>query len=171
MPSRMKDRIAETLFDILKEKPFDKITVKEVVEVCDVTRQTFYYHFDDLLDVLEWSMRKHVKEMGSACLNEEDPIRALRIFIDHTFETRPAMEKLLESQHRAAIERMMMESIREFLQARVALDADAASWDDTAVVLDFYTFGIVGTLLSASMREGVDPGRLAQQMYQLLYRK
>ncbi len=35
-------------------KPMDKITVKDLVEICGVNRQTFYYHFDDVYDLLEW---------------------------------------------------------------------------------------------------------------------
>ncbi|MBR5094751.1 MAG: TetR/AcrR family transcriptional regulator C-terminal domain-containing protein [Oscillospiraceae bacterium] len=35
-------------------KPIGKITVKDLVEICGVNRQTFYYHFDDVYDLLEW---------------------------------------------------------------------------------------------------------------------
>ena len=38
----------------MEVKPIDKITVKDLVEICGVNRQTFYYHFDDVYDLLEW---------------------------------------------------------------------------------------------------------------------
>ena len=40
--------------DLLKEKPFNKITVNDIANKCDINRQTFYYHFQDISDLIEW---------------------------------------------------------------------------------------------------------------------
>ena len=49
-----KYALAEALKKMMGVKPIDKITVKDLVEICGVNRQTFYYHFDDVYDLLEW---------------------------------------------------------------------------------------------------------------------
>ena len=49
MPVDMKAKIAETLYELLKHKPLDKITVKELVDTCNISRQSFYYHFQDIM--------------------------------------------------------------------------------------------------------------------------
>ena len=49
-----KEIIAKTFTELLDEKPMSKITVKDIVERCGVNRNTFYYHFKDIYDVLEW---------------------------------------------------------------------------------------------------------------------
>jgi probable dihydroxyacetone kinase regulator len=41
----------------MRTKPLDKITVKELVEACEINRQTFYYHFQDIYDLLGWIYR------------------------------------------------------------------------------------------------------------------
>ena len=46
----MKQLIAETLARLLERKSVDKITVKELVETCGISRQAFYYHFQDIVD-------------------------------------------------------------------------------------------------------------------------
>jgi AcrR family transcriptional regulator len=38
----------------LLQKPLDKITVIDIVTDCGVNRQTFYYHFQDIYDLIEW---------------------------------------------------------------------------------------------------------------------
>lgn len=43
MPGDMKAKIADTLNEILKHKELDKITVKELVDACNISRQSFYY--------------------------------------------------------------------------------------------------------------------------------
>lgn len=49
-----KRAIAYTFKDLLKEKPFNKITVNDIASKCDINRQTFYYHFQDIRDLVEW---------------------------------------------------------------------------------------------------------------------
>ena len=53
MPMDMKAKIGETLSQLLCRKPLDKITVKELVDTCGISRQTFYYHFQDIYEVIE----------------------------------------------------------------------------------------------------------------------
>lgn len=38
----------------MKQKPLNKITVKDLTEFCDVNRKTFFYHFSDVYDLLKW---------------------------------------------------------------------------------------------------------------------
>ena len=51
----MKILIAEAFIDLLEKESIDKITVKQLIEECHISRQTFYYHFRDIMDVLEWA--------------------------------------------------------------------------------------------------------------------
>ena len=51
--------------ELLLEKPLDKITVNDITEKCEMNRQTFYYHFHDILELTEW-------------ICEEDAERALK---------------------------------------------------------------------------------------------
>ena len=61
MPFNPKE--ANKLFkDLLKEKPFNKITVNDIANKCDINRQTFYYHFKDIYDLLEWIFANEVVE-------------------------------------------------------------------------------------------------------------
>ena len=54
MASSTKKALADALKKMMVVKPIDKITVNDLVETCGVSRQTFYYHFNDVYDLLEW---------------------------------------------------------------------------------------------------------------------
>lgn len=55
MSSLTTKKIIEYEFkDLLKEKPFNKITVNDIAKKCNINRQTFYYHFQDIQDLVEW---------------------------------------------------------------------------------------------------------------------
>ena len=49
-----KKLLADGLKELLGKKTLDKITVKELVTACGVNRQTFYYNFQDIYELLEW---------------------------------------------------------------------------------------------------------------------
>lgn len=45
MPSFTKTAIKNSMRKLLNERPVNKITVKDIVEDCDINRNSFYYHF------------------------------------------------------------------------------------------------------------------------------
>ena len=59
-----KKALAAALKDQLLKKPLHKITINDITEECGINRMTFYYHFKDIYDLVEWT-----------CV--EDAVRAL----------------------------------------------------------------------------------------------
>ena len=55
-----KKALASSLKDLLSKYKFNKITIKDITENCGVNRQTFYYHFKDIYDLLEWIYKNEV---------------------------------------------------------------------------------------------------------------
>lgn len=55
-----KKALAESLKKLLSKNKLNKITIKEITEDCGVNRQTFYYHFKDIYDLLEWIYKNEV---------------------------------------------------------------------------------------------------------------
>ena len=49
-----KQKIALALHQLMQERPVRKITVHDLMERTRMTRQSFYYHFQDIQDVLVW---------------------------------------------------------------------------------------------------------------------
>ena len=52
MPIDMKTVISNTFVSMVKQKGIDKITVKALIEACDISRQTIYYHLQDIMEVI-----------------------------------------------------------------------------------------------------------------------
>lgn len=49
-----KRALAAALRDVMEQKPFSKINVSDICEKCDMSRKSFYYHFRDKYDLLNW---------------------------------------------------------------------------------------------------------------------
>lgn len=61
MASKTKETIINTYLSLLEGNDFDKVTVTDLVESCSISRQTFYYHFDGIEDMLKWSFKNEVE--------------------------------------------------------------------------------------------------------------
>ncbi len=48
------------LKELLKEQPFNKITINDIAKQCNINRQTFYYHFMDKEDLVEWICKEEI---------------------------------------------------------------------------------------------------------------
>ena len=53
--------IQDAFLKLLSEQPFDKITVTQLVEECQITRRTFYYHYSDLYELLDTILRRETE--------------------------------------------------------------------------------------------------------------
>lgn len=59
---RTKFVLAQSLRDIMRTTPLDKVTVRQIVENCSTTRQTFYRNFKDKYELVTWYFDKLVQE-------------------------------------------------------------------------------------------------------------
>ena len=46
--------IAYALKELVEEKSLNRITIQDIADKCGISRQTFYYHFPNIIDLLEW---------------------------------------------------------------------------------------------------------------------
>ena len=57
-----KRALENSLKHILSQKPLDKITVSDITDDCGINRMTFYYHFKDIYDLIEWACVEDAKK-------------------------------------------------------------------------------------------------------------
>ena len=76
------------------------------MEQCGISRQAFYYHFQDMLEVMEWSIRQMIENALQNSLQAETPQKAIAEFIAAAAEHDELLFRLLSSQRRAQVERI-----------------------------------------------------------------
>lgn len=118
---RMKYLLADALKVCMKTAPLEKITVKEIVDQCGTTRQTFYRHFQDKYDLVNWYFDKMLLES-----------------FEHMGEGRTVYEGLVNKFNFLRQEKL-------FFKAAFKNDEQNNLRDhDFQLILDFYTKRIEG---------------------------
>ena len=94
--SDSKFKLAEAIKTCMKTTSVENITVKQIVEVCGVSRQTFYRNFIDKYDLINWYfdrlLEQSFKELGSGetlragLIKKFKYIKAERLFFTAAFK-------------------------------------------------------------------------------------
>ena len=171
MQADVKRQIADKLLELLEKKSLEKITVKELVTLCGISRQTFYYHFEDVLDVVDWWTRQGAQMLMEKSVHTDDPHQALRIFVDYTTEHRRTLQHLLASRWHKELERRLVQVFTSNLQDtlhRIHPNLAMSPCDEEAF-LQFYAFGISGLLVEREVHTNAEKETLVNQLYWLLF--
>ena len=68
----MKEKIIKETLNLLNTKTFDKITIKDITDNLNISRQAFYYHFNDLYEVVETICTNSYKMVTNTYTDLED---------------------------------------------------------------------------------------------------
>ena len=172
MPEQTKDKIALTLERLLQHKDLDKITITLLVSECGISRQCFYYYFQDIFDVTQWMIRKKADDLLEKSLSMEHSQKVIASFVDFAFDNRKIISRLLAGKNRKFIEQTLVHSLRSCLQQLILLRAShvALYLTDLDATLKFCTYGLTGLLLEQTEKKQVSKDTLVQQMTHLLTR-
>ena len=108
--------LADGLIELMKTKPFDRITVKELCDYSDVNRSTFYTHYEDIYallstieeSTLEW-MNQCVRELGGQ-EGREATIRSLEYFLERLIDNSRYLQVLMSEQGNIAFQKKIYAS-------------------------------------------------------------
>jgi probable dihydroxyacetone kinase regulator len=144
-----KKALAASLKKLLAQKPLDKITVVDIVTDCEVNRQTFYYHFQDIYDLVEWVfLSESTKIIGENKNYDTWQEGFLRIF-EYAQENKPLIQNTYHSISRGNLEQFLYKETYHLLIGVIEEKAEGMSVreEDKAFIADFYKYAFVGLLL------------------------
>lgn len=167
-----KRALEASLKNLLLQKPLDKITINDIAEDCGISRMTFYYHFKDIYDLIEWSCVEDAARAleGKKTYNTWEQ-GFLQIF-EAVLDNRPFVMNVYHSVSREQIERYLYQLTYDLLIGVVEEKAAGMSVrdEDKKFIADFYKFAFVGLMLDwikNGMKE--DPQSIIDRLSILLH--
>jgi AcrR family transcriptional regulator len=97
---RTRDRLGDALVELLVQKPFDDITVQDVLDRAGVSRSTFYTHYRDKNDLFLSDAEDFFEGMATALSrfgDKSERIAPAQELFAHIAEVRPFYNALVES--------------------------------------------------------------------------
>ena len=149
MSQTTKRALEASLKNLLLKKPLDKITINDIAEDCGINRMTFYYHFKDIYDLVEWvCIEDATKALEGKKTYETWQQGFLQIF-EAVRDNKPFVMNVYRSVSREQIETYLYKLVYKLLRDVVEEETEAVgvSDDDKEFIANFYNFAFVGLML------------------------
>lgn len=144
-----KSDIIHAFWDLLDERPYNKITVKDIVERCQVNRNTFYYHFHDIPELLEETIKSDVDSILQTYSKFGSPADCLVPLVEHSLKRKKAILHIYRSVKRdifqSQLERMILYTVMEYVDT-FTIDLPF-SQEDKELLIRFYKCTFLGISL------------------------
>ncbi len=151
MPSFTKKAILASFLHLLSKKPFDKITVRDIVDDCGINRNTFYYYFQDIYAVLEDLLDEWLRDLPEDGGLQETALAFFNAVTDFTLRNPRAAHTLSLSLGLEGMERYLAKRLDESFVACF----DRAGWQEQnrAVAAAFVRHALLGFAFSYMQSE------------------
>lgn len=156
MPNFTKQAIMNTFLRLLEEKPLEKITVQEIITECQISRNTFYYHFGDIYALLDALIQRDISLLRERQRTGEPWDENLRRVVAYILENRRRVRHVYDSLGHGLLERLFYQATEELFVEYVQGSAQGlrVSEEDVRVIVYFYQSAFVGAVLDW-MRRGM----------------
>ena len=172
--ARTRDRLGDALIRLLLAKPFDGITVQEVLDRARVSRSTFYEHYRDKNDLFLSDVDDFFAAMSTLLARSNDPsprVAAVAELFAHVAATRGLYDALVASGRMPDVRELGEAHFARGIAARLARPRRGGplSAEDRAVLAHALA-GSLFSLLSWWVRQGMTapPAQMDRHFHRLL---
>ena len=146
-----KQQLAAALKTLMAQKPMDKITISELTAHCKIRRQSFYYHFEDIYDLLRWMIQSEaislLEQQEGALLWKEGLLQLFRYLEENRAVCLCALKSLgldhLRRFFEADIYAIIHRTIEQFGES-IGIRSRLDSFVDVEMLTHFYVVALAG---------------------------
>lgn len=134
---------------MMLQKPFDKITINDLTKDCGISRMTFYNHFKDIYDLVEWSCEEDGKQALQNNNTYDTWQEGLYQIFQAVLENKPFILNVYRTVSREQIENYLFRLTRDLIENVVEEKSVGReiSLEDKLFISGFYKYSFVGIML------------------------
>lgn len=144
-----KEALGRALTDLLKTTPLSKISVSKLASEANVSRQTFYYHFIDVLDLASWVFETEIADHVLEHAGYEHWARGFEQLLTYMRERRSEAYAVIHSLKPHTLERFMFQQFRIMMRAimcELRGDLDISE-ESCCLVVDHFATVVLGYIV------------------------
>lgn len=160
MASYTKKAIRDSFVKLLNERPLSQITIRDIVDDCGVNRNTFYYYFQDLPQLVETIVNEDAERIIREHPTIESIEECLNAIIGFALKNRKAVMHIYHSVNRDIYEQYQWRVCEHTVKIYVdgVLSGRSVQEQDRQLIIDYLKgvcFGLVSYWLETGMQEGI----------------
>ena len=166
-----KRALEQSLKNLLLKKPLTKITVGDITDDCGINRMTFYHHFKDIYDLVEWSCLEDAKRALDEKKTYDTWQQGLLQIFKAVQENKPFILNVYRCVHREQVEKYLQPLVDQLLLNVINEEAAGITVrdEDKQFIAQVYSYMFIGLMLDwikDDMRE--DPQQIVEKLSKLI---
>lgn len=166
-----KRALEQSLKNLLLKKPLTRITVGDITDDCGINRMTFYYHFKDIYDLVEWSCLEDAKRALDEKKTYDTWQQGLLQIFKAVQENKPFILNVYRCVHREQVEKYLQPLVDQLLLNVINEEAAGITVrdEDKQFIAQVYSYMFIGLMLDwikDDMRE--DPQQIVEKLSKLI---
>ena len=149
MSNVTKRALEQSLKNLLLKKPLTKITIGDITEDCGINRMTFYYHFKDIYDLVEWACLEDARRALDEKKTYDTWQQGLLQIFEAVQENKPFILNVYRCVHREQVEKYLQPLVDQLLLD--VIDEEAAGMtlrdEDKQFIAKVYAYIFIGVML------------------------
>lgn len=145
--SRTKLLLAQTLRELMATTPLEKITVNDIVERAGVGRNTFYYHFEDKYDLVNWYFQSGATKFLVARASISDWASMLEAIEEYFRQDKVFFTRALEYNGQNSLQEYIFDFVCSIFVQRARELEPTLNQDELAIVGRFFAGAFMGILI------------------------
>ncbi len=149
MSDLTKRALEQSLKNLLLQKPLSKITISDIADDCGINRMTFYYHFKDIYDLIEWSCEEDARKALEGKKTYDTWQQGLLQIFEAVQENKVFILNVYRSISREQVENYLYKLTYQLLIGVVHEQAEGMSVreEDQDFIATVYKYAFVGLML------------------------
>jgi probable dihydroxyacetone kinase regulator len=150
MTQMTKKALATSLKQLMRKKPLSQITIQDITQSCNLSRMTFYYHFKDIYDLVEWIFVEEIVKPASDRSSYSTWQQGLLNFLQALKKNRFFLANVCRYISKEYVEQFLYEVIFNLILETIQEQPDYTSMreEDALFMANFYKYALVGILLN-----------------------
>jgi AcrR family transcriptional regulator len=153
-----KKAIKDTFLELLNDHPLSDITVKDIVEKCGINRNSFYYHYHDLPELIEEIVKEDAEEIIRKYPSVKSIVECYDAAIEFASQHRRAIMHIYKSVNREMFEGYLMEVCECLVRSYTSMvvSSEHVNEENIEIIVNYYKcvcFGLLIEWLNKGMNE------------------
>lgn len=144
-----KRALEQSLKNLLLKKPLNKITISDIAEDCGINRMTFYYHFQDIYDLVEWVCLEDARKALAEKKTHDTWQQGFLQIFNAVRENKPFVLNVYHCVDRAQVERYLKPLADDLIMGVISEESVGMSIrdEDKHFIARVYSYCFVGIML------------------------
>lgn len=145
-----KNRLAQSLKKHMIKKPLDKITIKELTEDCNLNRQTFYYHFQDIYELTTWMFHQETLMILNQKQDAQNWQDSLHLILNYIDANKPFWKSALDNVGTIKLKEIFYENAAHMIHLIIMEHVGALEISEKYITFlsDFYIQAVLGEIIN-----------------------